>query len=413
MTATMSSLPTPSPAPSRSLLPEPSPASSPGDLLDLIRSGRAATRAELGRLTGLSRTAVTSRLAALISHGLVIDGEEGPSTGGRPAARLHFNRDAGVVLAGALGRSRSQLAVCDLDGLELAGVSHDQELGIGPDELMPEVARRFTVLLDQAGRSPADIRGVGLSIPGTVDLARGASLDSPAMTGWDGVALAPYLRELTGAPVFVDNDANVMALSERDGHLARLDDALLLKASTGFGLGIVADGRVIRGRHGGAGEIGHIKVAAAEGLPCRCGDVGCLEAIAGGWALVQQLRAGDGGQGRDVTHVRDLVALALRGDQEARGLLRESGRRTGEVVAAAVNLLNPQALVIGGDMAAAFDLFAAGLRETLYPRATTLSTRDLEIVPSTHGDRAGVVGCAALALSAVLSPAAVNALVSA
>ena len=391
MTATMSALP-----------------SSPGDLLDLIRSGQAATRADLGRLTGLSRTAVTSRLAALIARDLVLDGEEGPSTGGRPAARLAFNRDAGVVLAGALGRSRSQLAVCDLDGGELAGASYDQELGVGPDELMPEVAQRFATLLAEAGRDPADVRGIGLSIPGTVDLARGASLDSPAMTGWDGVELAPYLRETSQAPVFVDNDANVMALAERDGHLSRVRDALLLKASTGFGLGIVADGRLIRGRNGGAGEIGHTKVAAADGLLCRCGDVGCVEAIAGGWALVQQLR----GSGREVTHVRDLVALAQHGDQAARGLLRESGRRIGEVVATAVNLLNPEAIVIGGDMAAAFDLFAAGLRETLYPRATTLSTRDLEILPSTQGDRAGVVGCAALALAEVLSPAAVNVLVS-
>ena len=391
MTATMSTLP-----------------STPGDLLDLIRSGQAATRADLGRITGLSRTAVTSRLAALIAHDLVVDGEEGPSTGGRPATRLHFNRDAGVVLAGAIGRSRSQLAVCDLDGVELAGGSYDQELGVVPEVLMPEVAARFTTLLADAGRAPDDVRGIGLSIPGTVDLTRGASLASPAMTGWDGVELAPYLGDMSDAQVFVDNDANVMALAERDGHLARFDDALLLKASTGFGLGIVADGRLIRGHLGGAGEIGHTKVVAADGLVCRCGDVGCVEAIAGGWALVQQLRAG----GREVTHVRDLVALALQGDQEARGLLRESGRRIGEVVAAAVNLLNPQAIVVGGDMSAGFDVFAAGLRETLYPRATTLSTRDLEILPSTHGDRAGVVGCAALALASVLSPAAVNELVT-
>ena len=382
--------------------------STPGDLLDLIRSGQATTRSELGRLTGLSRTAVMSRLSPLITRGLVLDGDEGPSTGGRPAARLQFNRDAGVVLAGALGRSRSQLAVCDLEGGELASISHDQVLGIGPGELMPQVAQRFGSLLEEAGRLPADVRGIGLSIPGTVDVALGASVDSPAMTGWDGVALAPYFSGLSQAPVVVDNDANVMALAERDGHLGHLTDALLLKASTGFGLGIVSDGRLIRGSRGGAGEIGHTKIAAAEGLRCRCGDVGCVEALAGGWALVQQLRA----DGRDIHHVRDLVTLAQHGDQEARGLLRESGRRIGEVVAVAVNLLNPQAIVVGGDMAAAFDLFVAGLRETLYPRATTLSTRDLEILPSTHGDRAGVVGCAASALAVVLSPAAINELVT-
>ncbi|HWU23877.1 MAG TPA: ROK family protein, partial [Nocardioides sp.] len=108
-------------------------------------------------------------------------------------------------------------------------------------------------------------------------------------------------------------------------------------------------------------------------------------------------------------HVRELVALANRGDAEARQLLRESGRQLGEVLAVAVNLLNPQAVVIGGDMAGAFDVYAAGVRETLYARATALATRELQVLPSTFGDRAGLVGCAAMALDRVLSPAAVDA----
>jgi predicted NBD/HSP70 family sugar kinase len=113
--------------------------------------------------------------------------------------------------------------------------------------------------------------------------------------------------------------------------------------------------------------------------------------------------------GREVGHVRDLVALALQGDAEARSLLRDSGRQLGEVLAVAINLLNPQAVVIGGDMGAAFDLYAAGVRESVYARAASLATRDLQFLPATHGDRAGLVGCAALALEHVLSPAAVDA----
>jgi predicted NBD/HSP70 family sugar kinase len=113
--------------------------------------------------------------------------------------------------------------------------------------------------------------------------------------------------------------------------------------------------------------------------------------------------------GREVGHVRDLVALALQGDAEARSLLRDSGRQLGEVLAVAINLLNPQAVVIGGDMGAAFDLYAAGVRESVYTRAASLATRDLQFLPATHGDRAGLVGCAALALEHVLAPAAVDA----
>jgi predicted NBD/HSP70 family sugar kinase len=390
-----------------SALPAAAPAG-PGEVFQLIRVGRADTRGAVGRATGLSRTAVSARLALLLASGLVVEGEEGPSTGGRPPVRLRFDHRSGVVLAAAIGRSRTQLAVCDLRGDVLVATELDLGPGAGPQDLMPLVVSRLAELLGDCGHRPSDVRGVGLSLPGTVDRAAGRSLGSPILRGWNGVELTGWLRDLTSAEVLIDNDANVMALSERRGHLERFRDVLLVKASTGIGAGIVSDGELRRGALGGAGEIGHTKTEAARGVACRCGDTGCVEAVAGGWALVQALQD----QGRSVDHVRGLVALALEGDPEARRLLRECGRRLGEVLAGAVNLLNPQALVVGGDMVPAYDIVAAGLRETLYGSATALATRDLEILPATHGDAAGVVGCAALALDRVLSVGAVDALVT-
>ena len=381
-----------------------------GEVFSLIRDGRADTRSEIGRVTGLSRTAVAARVASLLDTGLVVEGTEAtdgvrlPSSGGRPPARLRFDRDAGVVLAGAIGRSRTQLAVCNLEGAVLASTDLDQEVGPAAGDLMPQAVKAFAGLLDDVGREASSVRAVGLSIPGTVDAERGASLDSPIMNGWAGVELAPYLRELTRAPVFVDNDANVMALSERRGHLERHRDLVFVKASTGIGVGVVIGGTLVRGALGAAGEIGHTKLAAAAGLGCRCGETGCLETVAGGWALTQAARA----EGQDVAHVRDLVELAVRGDADARHRVREAGRRIGEVMAASVNLLNPEAVVIGGDLAAAYDSFVAGLRESLYAQASALATRRLLVVPVTHGDRSGVVGCAALALREVLDSAAVD-----
>ena len=373
-----------------------------GELLELVRTGRAETRSRLRTLTGLSRTAVVARVQALSTAGLLLAGEELASTGGRPPGGLLFNKDAGVVLAVAIGRSRSQLAVFDLDGGELAADSADNESGVGPDRLMPEIAARLAALLE--GIEPP-VLAIGLSLPGTVDPGRGVSVDSPVMAGWDGVDLAPYLSGIADVPLFVANDADVLARSERLGAADALRDVLVVKASTGLGLGIIAGGRVLSGHGGGAGEIGHTKVDAAAGRPCRCGDTGCLETVAGGWALVGRLAE----SGRGVGHVRELVALALQGDAEARSLLRDSGRRLGEVLAVAINLLNPEAVVIGGDMAAAFDVYAAGVRESVYARASALATRDLQFRPATHGDRAGLVGCAALALDHVLSPPAVDA----
>lgn len=377
-----------------------------GEVFSLVRDGRADTRSEIGRLTGLSRTAVAARVQALLDSGLVreVADEPRPGAPGRPPLRLRFDRDCGVVLAAAIGRSRTQLAVCDLDGDILVARDVDQEVGATPEELMPRAVGLLGELLAEAGRTAGEVRGVGLSIPGTVDVEKGASLDSPIMTGWDGVPLSPYVAPLTDAPVFVDNDANVMALSERRGHLQRHRQLLFVKASTGVGVGVVVRGQLVRGALGAAGEVGHTKTPAAATLPCRCGDTGCLETVASGWALVQAARE----TGIEVGHVRDLVALAAHGEGAARQLVRTAGRRIGEVLAAAVNLLNPEVLVVGGDLAGAYDPFVAGLRESLYSTATALATRDLAIVPLTHGERSGVVGCAALALSNVLDSAAVD-----
>jgi len=383
--------------------PQQAPATA-GQVFALVRDGLAPTRREVGLRTGLSRTAVTARVSALVEHGFLLEVNEGPSTGGRPPARLALNAGGGVVLAAAIGRSRTQLGVCDLAGDVLAGSAMDQEVGLGPAELMPRVAAGLEDLLREVGRDPDDVRGIGLSIPGTVDRHAGCSLDSPVMPGWDGVALAPFFATSRRAPVLVDNDANVMALSERRGHLESVDDLVMVKASTGLGAGIVAGGALQRGALGAAGEIGHTRVAEAGDAACRCGDRGCVEAVAGGWALVQALRE----QGREVGHVRDVVALALSGDGQARRMIRESGRSLGEVLAGVVNLLNPSALVVGGDMAGAYDMLAAGLRESVYGNATALSTRALQIVPATHGDRAGVVGCAAMVLEHVLSARSVD-----
>ena len=163
------------------------------------------------------------------------------------------------------------------------------------------------------------------------------------------------------------------------------DDVLVIKASSGLGAGIVAGGVLQRGAAQAAGEFGHTKIAAAVGLPCRCGDTGCVEAIAGGWALVHALQQ----QGRSVRNLRDVVEIAHGGDAEARRMIRDSGRYVGEVLAAAVNLLNPAVVVVAGDMAGAYEIFVAGLRETLYGNATAQATRTLEVIPAAYGSQSG------------------------
>lgn len=375
---------------------------SAGALLTLIRSRRATTRSDLGRQTGLSRSAVSARVNALAEAGLILEGEDLASTGGRPPGGLLFNADAAVVLGVAIGRSRSQLGLFDLEGREIVGDSRDHTVGVGPAELLPDVAERLAGLLRGVDRPVA---GIGMSLPGTVDPERRVSLDSPAMRGWGGVELAPYLMGVVEGPLYLTTDTSALARSELFGQEVPDSDVLVLKASTGLGLGVIADGRLVNEHRGVTGELGHARVEAAGDLLCRCGASGCLETIAGGWALVNRLNE----QGGEARHIRDLVTLALEGDPRARNLLRESGRHVGEVLAFAVNLLNPQTVVVGGDMGAAFDLYSVGLREVVYSRSTARATRELRFRPAAHGDSAGLVGCAALVIDNELSPAAVDA----
>jgi predicted NBD/HSP70 family sugar kinase len=379
----------------------------PGEMLRLIRTGEANSRSELARATGLSRTAVAARLAGLFAAGLVIEAEDSASTGGRPPTRLAFNPEAGAVFAAAIGRSRLQVGLCDLAGQLLALRTEDQDVDAGPQVVLPRVRAMFKELRTQVDIPAARIRGIGVSIPGVVDLERQMALSAPELVGWDGEPVAPPLKKGFDVPVFLERDCNAMALAERDGLLREYRDLILVKVSTGIGAGIVLDHRLHRGFGGVAGEIGHTRVSRPEGRMCRCGSLDCLEVYASGWALVKAMRD----RGRRVTHVRDVVARALDGDGAATAMIRESGRHVGEILANVINLLNPQALVIGGDMAAAFEPLLAGIRESVYGGAVTLASRDLRVLPTTHGELTGVVGAANLVLTQVLSTSAVDALV--
>ena len=340
----------------------------------------------------------------MIAHGLVIEHTHAESTGGRPAAGLSFNTAGGVVLSASIGRSRTQLAVSDLGGTLLAERSLVLDHAVGPERCLPPVADLLYDMVADCARSTSEVRGVGVSLPGTVDIDRGCSLSSIVLPTWDGVALPPLFRNGLDVPVFVDNDVNVMAMAERHGPLREVRDLLMVKASTGIAAGIVSGGILQRGALFAAGELGHIPLRDGGGVLCRCGQKDCLEAVAGGWAMVKALQAA----GRNVSHIRDVVGLALTGDAEALGMIRDAGRRVGEVLSGAVTLLNPEVVVIGGDLAAAYEPFVAGVRETVYQRSTALSTRQLRIVPSTFGERSGLVGCAAMVTEWALSAHAVE-----
>ncbi|HET8757293.1 MAG TPA: ROK family protein, partial [Solirubrobacteraceae bacterium] len=258
-------------------------------MLRLIRDGRASTRAELVALTGLARSTVAQRMDALLAQRLVIPAGASASTGGRPPKTFAFNRNAGAVLAADLGATHSRVAVTDLAGDVMVQTRSDIPIADGPDTVLGWLEETFDVLLKEAGHEPADVRGIGVGIPGPVEFATGTPVAPPIMPGWDGYGVAARLRDRYGAPVLVDNDVNIMALGEYWSRWRDTEHLLFVKVGTGIGCGVSTDGRNHRGAPGAAGDIGHIHVPDHDDVICRCGNLGCLEAIAGGGAMAAKL----------------------------------------------------------------------------------------------------------------------------
>ncbi|MEV2278129.1 ROK family transcriptional regulator [Nocardiopsis sp. NPDC049922] len=380
-----------------------------GHILEMIRTGTATSRSEIARATGLSRPTVALRVTELIESGLVVEGTGAVSSGGRPPTLLEFNAASGLILTSALGMARSQAAVCDLDGEILVRTPGSPDMEQGPEVTVPWLLDTWTEQIASLGRDPSDVRGVGIGLPGTVEFQAGRAEDRPALGKWAGVPLAPLVAERFPVPVTVDNDVNVMALGEHiaGGH-GPADDMIFVKVSTGIGAGLLSGGHMLRGALGAAGEIGHVPVRDGGGLPCRCGNSDCLEAVAGGRRLLESAAA----RGRRLNGLKELVALAQEGDPVAVTLVRDAGRRLGEALAGAVNLLNPEVIVLGGDLSEAYDHLVAGVREIVFQQCTALATRQLRVVPSALWDDAGVRGCAAMVTEEILSPEAVNKLLA-
>jgi len=347
---------------------------------------------------------VSQRVDSLISDDYVVEAGEARSTGGRPAVTLAFNRDRGVVLSADVGVTHSRFAICDLDASPLAEETVDLAVSDGPDHVLSIAEKSFDALMIKDGREASEIVGVGLGVPGPVEFTEGRAVHPPIMFGWHDYPIRDRLSARYAAPVLVDNDVNIMALGEHWTLDQPADDLLFVKVGTGIGSGLILGGHLHRGARGAAGDIGHIQAGATD-VVCRCGNTGCLEASAGGGALATQLSE----LGYGTTNSRDVVNLVAKGNREALQILRDAGRLIGEALSSVVNLLNPELIVIGGDLAQTGQTLVAGIREVVYQRSLPLSTADLRIQESSLGDRAGVIGAAALVLDHVLHPEAVDA----
>jgi predicted NBD/HSP70 family sugar kinase len=368
-------------------------------VIHALRDQGLISRAEIARRTGLSRSTVSSLVADLQADGLVVErgepGEAHGTQGGRPPILLSFDSSAGAAVGIDFGHSHLRVAVSDLSSRILAERAVPLDTDHAAEEGLDAAADLIVELLGEAGIDESQVIGAGMGLPGPILQEDGIVGSSAILPGWVGVPAVAEMRRRLEVPILVDNDANLGALAEAAfGAGQGATDLIYLKVASGIGAGLLLNGRLYRGTGGLAGELGHFLVDPS-GLVCRCGNRGCLETLAATGALVELLRRS---QGEDMT-VQRMLDLAREGDIGCRRVIADAGRAIGRAVSMLINVLNPELVVVGGDLAAAGDLLLDGVRESIARAALPSAAEAAGVVTGVLEDRAQVLGAIALVIS--------------
>ncbi|WP_411107090.1 ROK family protein [Streptomyces sp. cmx-4-9] len=358
-----------------------------------VRIEGSLTQAEIARATGLSAATVSNIVRELKDAGTVEVTDT--SAGGRRARSVSLSGDAGIVIGVDFGHTHLRVAVGNLAHQVLAEESEPLDVDASWAEGFDRAEALVGRLIAGIGVSLQKVIGVGLGVPGPIDVESGTLGSTAILPGWAGINPRQELSQRLGVPVYVDNDANLGALGELVWGSGRgVKDLAYIKVASGVGAGLVINGRIYRGPGGTAGEIGHITLDES-GPVCRCGNRGCLETFAAARYVLPLLQ---GTHGPELTMER-VVELARDGDPGCRRVITDVGRHIGSGVASLCNLLNPSRVVLGGSLADAGELVLAPIRESVGRYAIPSAARQLSVLTGSLGGRAEVLGALALVLS--------------
>jgi predicted NBD/HSP70 family sugar kinase len=364
------------------------------DLFQLISARAAVTRTDLAERTGFSRSTVAGAVARLIDEGRVVESppqEKGPGSGsGRPSALLHAVVVGGTIGGIDFGHTHVAVAIEDPMGVVLGERRTQIDVDLHAADAIETAAHLLEALVaDHGGGPPA---AVVAGVPGPLDSRTGLVRSPTILSSWVGLAPARELERHLHVPVRVEHDAVLGATGEQQRGAGRGHDSFLyVRASHGIGAAMVIDGRLFRGSTGLAGEIGHTPLAGAT-EPCRCGGRGCLESVVSASAVLAR-----------IAHTRptatpDQLDIADDDDVTIR-IVNEAGRTLGQVVANLCNLLNPGAVIVGGELGAV-PAFVAGVESSVRRHAQPATAAATEVVAAELGVRAELVGALRLAASA-------------
>jgi predicted NBD/HSP70 family sugar kinase len=350
-----------------------------------------ASRADLARTLDVSPALITQLSRDLLADGLIVELQEATSSGGRPARLLGLvSRDLSAVGV-KVAPDHVAFVEVGIDGV----VKRSDTKSF--DAVSPLAASHLIDLVKAfvTEGEPARILGVGVGLPGTV-ARQGVGVVDSTQLGWNQVPLGELLRRALELPVVVENNVNALSAAEQlFGQGRDYEDILIVTVGNGVGAGLIADGSIVRGRAGGAGDLGHVPVRE-DGPLCQCGNRGCLEAIIGQSALVNDARSirligADEG-------IDELRELADAGNEEAREIFAHAGHTFGRALAGAVNLLDPEVVVLLGEGVQAWphweQAFDRALRSALVP-----GKRGTPVVVETWQDDRWAQGAAALVLA--------------
>jgi glucokinase-like ROK family protein len=369
-------------------------------VIDVLLERGVASRADIARHTGLSRTTVSSLIADLSDRGLVTersgttDSQRDAAGAGRPPVLLALDRSAGAAIGIDFGHSHLRVALADLSHTVLAEAERALDVDGSAGEGLDAAADLVHEVLADAGVPRDRVINVGMGIPGPINHRTGIVGSTTILPGWADVAVGQEMEHRLGLPVVVENDANLGALGEALFGAGRdAQEIVYLKVSSGIGAGMIVGGRIHHGAGGTAGEIGHVLVNE-DGHVCRCGNRGCLETVAATRGLLEQLSRT---HGTDLT-IEDVIGLARGGDPGCRRVIADAGHHIGQAVAMLCNLLNPARIIVGGDLSAAEELLLDPLRGALRRYAIPSAAEDVVISTGSLGEQAEVRGAVALAI---------------
>ena len=361
----------------------------PQHILELIRSGAAANRADLARLLGRAPSTISLHVSELLEQGLLEEAGETNSTGGRKGRRLQLPSSSGYFLVADIGTEILRYGITDTDGRFLETRTTALPTEAKAEEHFDILVSSFTELL-KAHSSTSPLRVICIGLPAPIDHRRGCVHSSARVPRWNDFPIVSRLENLFHAPCLIENDVNLQALAENHHHGIHAD-SITLKAGNGSGIGIVMNEKIHRGSTGAAGDISHVRHHSYGSIKCACGNTGCLATVVSTYALTQLWKE----SGEEATFDA-LFTAAQQSDPRAIHIFRQAGEHLGTALCTVVSFFNPGAVYLAGPLAQ-IDVYVSAIRTSIYGGCHPLVTRELTVERALLGEDGELNGAAVLA----------------